>query len=535
MGGRGPSGGRRRGNKGLAGSAQIASRRDGGLAIAIAIAIVAGCSFPLAAHAQAWRVEAGVSTGATWTSNADVSGLTGEADGILDVRPHVRLRVDGAQIKLAGSAALSVVTYLKHTQPTRLEPDVDLVANVEAIQRLLFIDAGVRASQTSANPFGARPESGSTSDNSVTTTQVRVAPRIEGNAGSSLRYRIQSENTLTRESGATAEVAGADSSGYFGRHSVFLEQEPRPLGWRLEAERSETHYRDATQDAIVLDLGRATVDYALSNDFVIGVHGGREHTSFVTDGETGGNLYGMSVRWKPSGRTSLAALAEKRFFGSSWRLAFDHHTPRIAWTLSASRSIQTAPQSVFDLPASNNVAALLDALFTSRFPDPIERARIVDEVISRRGLPASTLAPISVRAQRLSLVNVVSVGATLIGSRNSLSFTAFQTRTEDLPDTLRFATGSALTNNIQRGVGAALSHRLSPTATLVGSADWTRIRALDGLGGERSTQRTARMQTSVALQSRTTVIGGARYRDLISNTIADGHEVAVFVGLDHAF
>lgn len=504
-----------------------------------AAAAVAALALPTSAAAQKWTIDSGISSDLTWSSNARLGGNgtdSGSSGGdvLLDVRPRIRLLAEGARLKLSGSAALSVVTYADRSQPTRLQPDIDLTGSLTAIERLLFIDASLRAVQNSANVYGPRPENGATSENSVTTTQARVSPRIEGQLGSAQRYRLLSENTWTRESGATTTVPGLSVGGYFGRHSVLVEQDPRPFGWKVEAERVKTRYRNAVEDPLVIDLGRLTLDYEFAADFAAGVHAGRERTSFQT-GNSGGNLIGVQAKWTPSLRTTLSAFEEKRFFGTAWKLSFDHRTPQIAWNIGTSRSVETSPQSVLDVPGSGNVAAILDAIFTTRYPDPVERARVVNEFIAREGLPTSTLRPIFVRAQRLSLTTLSSASVTLIGVRNSLSLVVFQTRTEDAIDSGPLATALAFTNNTQTGLAIAGSHRLSPALSLTGSADWSRVRALRSTAGEESSQRTVRLQVNAEVVKKTTLSAGARYRDFKSSTTSDSREAAVFVGVDQRF
>lgn len=505
-----------------------------------AFAGLAALAVPGLASAQKWAVDAGISSQLTWSSNARLGGTgdggngNGGSDVLLDVRPRIRLLAEGARLKLSGSAALSAVAYAGNSQPVRLQPDVDLTASFIAIERLLFLDASLRAVQNSANIYGARPEQGVTSENSVTTTQARVAPRIEAQIDSLRRYRLLSENTWTRESGATTSVSGLRVGGYFGRHSVLIEQDPRPFGWRIEAERSETRYQNAVEDPLVIDLARLTFNYEIASDFTIGIHGGRERTSFET-GDSSGNLYGVQAKWTPSPRTTFSAFEEERFFGRAWTVSFAYRAPQVAFSLSSSRSVVTSPQSVLDVPGTGNTAALLDAIFTTRYPDPIERARVVNELIAREGLPTDTLQPIFVRAQRLSLTTQSSASATLIGVRNSLSLVVFQTRTEDAVDSGLLSTALAFTNNTQAGAAIGASHRLSPTMALVGSVDWTRVRALRSAAGERSTQRSVRLQLNAEVVTKMTVFAGARYRDFETNTTSDGREAAVFVGVDRRF
>lgn len=483
------------------------------------------------AHSQRLGVESGIRTQLTWSSNPELDAAGGRDDLILDLRPYVTVRAEGARLRLDGSAALNGVTSAHGTQPSRLLPQADLNARLEAIERFFFIEAGARAVQTAENPFGVRPEAG-TSRNTITTGQLRFSPSIESEPGPSTRYRLRSDNSWTRDNAPESSL-GAQAAGYFGRHSGLFERDPLPLGWRVEAERSETRYRDGFQDPLTLDLARLTVNYALGVDVTAGVRLGRERTSLLPGDEDTGNIYGAEATWRPSPRTSLTLFDEKRFFGSSWRLGFDHRMPAMAWNLTLSRTLDTSPQALFDLPAVDNVATLLDTAFTARFPDPIERARIVQDLIARQGLPASTVRPTSIYTQRLSIVTLRSVSVALIGRRNTLTLAGFQSRTEDVPEAATLVVNTTATNNTQYGSSLAWNHRLTPLTTVNASSEWTRIRALQA--PDRSIQRTTRAQINLQVGPQTSTFAGVRYRDINSNVVTGGREGAVFAGLDHRF
>ena len=498
---------------------------------------VLSLTVPRAALADRWSIDAGVSSEVTRTTNADFGGTNSGADTIVDLRPHVRLHVDGARIKLSGAAAVSAIGYVDRTQPSRLEPDIDLVANVVAVERLVFVDASARAFQTSVNPFGARPDVGTTSENSLTTAVYRLAPRIEGTTpGGGIRYRAESDNSWTHEFGATTDVTGTGAAGYFGRHTLTVARDPHPLGWQLEGQHAETRYQDTSQSPLKIDLLRATVDYLFWEELTLGLRVGRENNNFAFAGEdTSGKVYGVQGRWVPSPRTDFNGYLEHRFFGSSWEIAFKHHTPHLAWNLTLSRLLESTPQSLLDLPPSENVVGLLDSLLTSRFPDPVERARVVNDLIARSGLPASTLQPIILRTERLSVVQLASASLTLLGVRNALTFTIYRTRTEDLASGAPLALNDPAANNSQQGAQVELNHRLTPTTDLTASADWSRITALDAVGDDRTIQRGVRLKVGRLVVPKTTVYAGARFRNLSSNTVPNAKEAAVFVGFDRRF
>lgn len=507
-------------------------RRQGMPSLA-ALAAAAAVLVPPPAQAQQLTTQAGVSTQLTWSSNPELGVSSGGRDDtILDVRPHISLRREGRRVRLAGSAALNALASANGTQKSRVLPEADLNGRVEAVERLFFVDAGLRAVQVSQDPFGARPETSSHS-NTLTTTQARLSPSFEWEQGPDTRYRLRSDNSWTRQSTAEDVPQTSSAEGYFGRHAALIESDPRPLGWRLEAERSETRYRDNTQEPLIFDLARASIDYAVAADWTAGIRMGREHTSVLPEDDQDRNIVGAQARWQPSPRTLLQGFREKRFFGSSWRLTFNHRMPRLTWNLALSRTLDTAPQALFDLPPTENVAGLLDAMFTTRFPDPAQRAQVVQDLLARQGLPAQTLRPTEIFTRRVSIVTRRTASLAYVAARSSVTVSAFQARIEDATPSSPLATGTALDNNTQRGASLALSHRLTPTTGLSLSTDWSRIQAL--AAPDRSIERTARLRLNMQATPKTALFAGVRYREIDSNVAVEGREGAVFVGLDYTF
>lgn len=494
---------------------------------------------PSSAWAQKWTIEPGISSRLSWTSNAQF-GTDAEAgsDTTLDVRPRIAVRAEGSRLRLAGSVALNGIAYADHTLPSRVLPEGDLSARLEAVERWLFVETSARVFQTSRDAFGVRPEGTSTS-NTLTTTVGRFSPYVQGPIGPLTRYRIRSDSTWTNDSSVDSGTAASGASGYFGRYAAFIESDPRPLGWRLEAERSETRYRDEATTPLVGDLARFVVDYAITAELSAGLRAGYERNNFVSTGTKNYTTYGGQARWQPSARTLLTGEGERRFYGSAWRLRFEHRAPRLSFNVGLSRGVESAPQSLFDLPANGNVAALIDAMFTTRYPDPAERSKVVQQFIVDQGLPATTLGPTNLRSQRLSLVTASSISIGFIGSRSSVVISGFDTRTEDLPDTSAPTPVGAAGNNTQYGGALTFSHRFGMTVSLGATVEWSRIRGLDvvapAVSPETTTQSGARVQLSVQASPKTSAIFGGRYRSIESTAAIPGHETSVYVGLDHRF
>jgi len=522
----------RRTQRWLVGRALVGRRVRVAALVATAGLTLSTVSRPVSA--ELWRLDPGISSQLAWTSNTQLGSAVGQEDFGLEVRPRISIRGEGARLRLDGSGSLRAVTYANGTQPNRTLPEGDFSARLEAIERLLFVETGARALQSSENPFGANPALTSTA-NTVTSAQGRLSVYMDTGPTSEYRFVARTDNVYTKTNGAAFALTTTAARSVFNRHSVSLEREPRPLGFRVEALRGRTRYLDDVTEPIDVDLARVSLFYLLEHDLRVGIRGGAERDSFVTGDDRRRAIYGVEARWRPTERTSIDGFVEERIFGRGWRLAFDHRTPLVAWTALLNRDIGTTPQSLFDLPATNNVAALLDAIFTTRFPDPAERARQVQDFIAQQGLPSALVKPTTLVSQRLSIVNSASASLTLIGSRNSLAISVFQARTKDALDSGLLVTGSAITNNVDQRVGFVLSHRLTPTSSLSASLEWSRIRALDGIGSDETKQGTARLQVSTRVAPRTSFVYGVQYRKLASNVAVSGEEAVALVGIDHGF
>ena len=80
----------------------------------------------------------------------------------------------------------------------------------------------------------------------------------------------------------------------------------------------------------------------------------------------------------------MAAFGKADFSVRVTRFGASNRLRRFATNLSASRSVATYPQLILQLPATGNVSGLLDAILTARFPDPVERAQQVQDLIDRQ-------------------------------------------------------------------------------------------------------------------------------------------------------
>jgi uncharacterized protein (PEP-CTERM system associated) len=277
--------------------------------------------------------------------------------------------------------------------------------------------------------------------------------------------------------------------------------------------------------------------YALTSTANFGIRGGYESTSYVLQNKNQA-IFGAELSWRPSERTDFFSLVERRFFGTGWQLRFTHRMARVAWNMAWTRDVVSSPQAFITLPPTNNVAALLDAALTTRYPDPTERSRAVADLIAREGIPTSLSTQTSLFAQRLGLTQGANASVVFVGVRNSLAFSGYRTKSEDLADSVfsSFIVGSA--NLKQTGGSVSLSHLLTPATSLTLVGSYVRAQGVGRDQGLNSKQNAVRLQVTHQLAPKSSMFAGARVQRFDSNVpglSTSAHERAGFVGLSHRF
>ena len=499
------------------------------LRLILALSLALGCAGP--ALAQRWNIDSSVETQATLTNNANYDvGAQSEGDLIFSVLPAVSFSREGSRLRVAGSASLNALWYVDGVQTNRVLPQANILANLEAIDQLFFIETALVANQSVLNPFLPTSAADSTF-NKYTYVQGRVSPYLQGNVGNNWRYLVRSDNSYTYSTQTDSQL----DNSYYGQHVAQVVRIARPLGGSLRVQSNVTRFYDQRDEADqTLDTALATVNYAFTPQFTAGLRGGYERTNY-TRIEESGPIYGAELAWNPGPQTRIAGFWESRFFGPSYDFGASTRLRRFAINLSASRDVATNPQLILQLPATGNVSGLLDAILTARFPDPVERAQQVQDLINRQSLPSELPGGVNIYSRNANVYTSGSGTFALIGARNTLALNLYYLKTETLPDAAIPPTFITFNNNVQTGAQLTLSHRLTPVVSVNATAGWWETRGFDASAGLVTDQNLFRVQVSRQLSPRTNAFIGARYQqqDSTSGGIGDRNEAAIFAGLFH--
>ncbi|MGH6612353.1 MAG: TIGR03016 family PEP-CTERM system-associated outer membrane protein, partial [Burkholderiaceae bacterium] len=465
-------------------------------------------------------IEPSVEGQVTWTNNANYeNGSERESDFVFEVIPRVSFLREGPRLRVNGSAALNLVGYAEGTQSNRILPQANVLANYEAIERFFYLEGELLANQQALNPFLPRSDTSSTF-NKYTYVQGRIAPYLQGNIDVDWRYLVRSDNTYTSSTQADAPLDDA----YYGRHVAEILRLPTPLGGAVRVQSDITRFRDQPETNQRLDLARATVNYAITPQFVAGLRGGYERTNYTFDEESGA-IYGAELTWTPTPRTRLNSYWESRFFGPAYEVDFSHRQRTLAANFAVSRFVTTYPQLLLQLPPTNgfgNVSNLLNAILLARFPDPIERARQVQELINRNALPASLPGGVRIFSQSVNVVTSASATLAWIGVRNSVALSPYYLKTRLLPDAAIPPTFVTFNDSTQRGISLSGSHRLTPVMLIAATAARRESRGSGQAVGNDTDQNSIEAQLTRQLSPNANAFVGARYQQWDSTSATLG-------------
>ncbi len=512
-------------------------------------ALTAGClcaAFAPSAAAENWRTSAYASAMETYTTNVNYApGSQATSDWVTSLAAGFNVNGRGARVQLNGSVAATWNIYAGDTQNNSIAPSVNLSGSVEAIENFFFVDASANVSTSFVSPFGPQPPSLVNATNNRYISQTySVSPYIRGVLGSSnISYQVRDDNIWTVASSFGNSSAKVPNT-YGNQLSASMASGTRPVGWTLEYNRFEYDNGIPTDNSD--HAGRAPDRAVPDRPAVAGVRQGRVRGQQVPPGGHPRKPRGRSTapassgvrrsapKWGASGSTSSSAPS------FSWQIS--HRLPNAAISANFTRGLSSFPQLALLIPAGVTVTQFLDAAFTTRIPDPAERALAVQEFLARTGLPPTLAAPVNVYGTTISLQNTQSISLVLIGVRNSVTFTAFNVESSTIG-----GTGEALPpqfqigqNNTQTGIGMNFAYQLSGFTSLGANATYSTTRANDtSLANARSNNFSAGANASTRLGPKTTATAGVTYSLFQpvggSTNQSDTSTINAFVGVSHTF
>lgn len=458
-----------------------------------------------------------------------------------------------ARLKLDGTFSVTETYYGSQGQPASFAPNVSLNASLEAIEKFFWIDANAVVTQSFLTPFGPQPANLTTPTNNRYTTQAYgVSPYIKGVIVGDISYSLRDDNYWSRSSSygdSAATVPATYSNNLSGQVSSVL---GNGGGWTLQYTR-QSYDNGVDTGTYVIQVGRAILSYAVDPQLTVSARGGYESDHFpALTGANGsllpssnntGAIYGAGMNWRPGERTSLNGYWEHQFFGSSYNWQLTHRLPNVALSATFTRGLTSFPQLALVIPGGVTVAQFLDAAFTTRIPDPAQRAAAVAQFLAQTGLPSTLASPLNFYAQSITLQQTATLSAVWVGLRNSVGLTLFNTQSEAIS-----GTGSTLppafalgTNNTQTGGAINYSHRLSGLTNLIAGVTYSTTKPNNtdsSVSDLRSNNFNVSVSISTEFTPKTSGAVGATYfvfQTPGSNNFGTQSTASLFASIAHTF
>jgi uncharacterized protein (PEP-CTERM system associated) len=447
------------------------------------------CCRPVSA--ATWDIVPTLRLSETYTDNVSLApDAARQADWVTQLTPGISLAAIGRRLRLNARYTPQLTYYARGQQANQVYQRLYASANAEVAERLLFLDAAATVDQYNISLQGPVTTSNvNTTGNRSTVRTIFVSPAVIRDLGSAARaearytYSVLSSNTTSSLSNNAAN-----------RIDLRLSNGPsyKVISWDLAYYRQIIDYENVVQPDTDTEVATARARYLITPTVgLVGRLGYEDYHYRIVGPGAGGSAWGAGFEWTPSPRTSLTALAGRRFYGDTYFLDFHHRTRSTVWSIGYSEDITTA-RSQFFLPATTSTSDYLNTLLSSRFPDPVARKTAADDFIARTGLPPDLSAPINFYTNQLFLLKRGQASLGLLGVRNALIGGVFRDSREALPGSLAF-TGAgdfAVSDTvIQTGGSLVWNHQFSARSALNVGGTYSRNEFLN-------TGRTDRLATA---------------------------------------
>jgi uncharacterized protein (PEP-CTERM system associated) len=503
---------------------------------------------PVQTHAQAqnsraWNSEAALQVNTTATTNAALapSGAA-RKDLVTSIQPSYQLSGQGAHFKLKARVGADVVNSARGTpnnantnnQNTRISPLVQTELNAMLVEKLVLIDSSINIASSELNAYAPRIEMG-TAQNRQRVSTYRLSPYVN--------YKV-SEKTLllARHEEVISDTAASMNTEAirqrFSNTQLRAERKPTPWGGSLEFSKQQTRLSAQGTARWSLTSYKAVGDWAMTDELVAGPVWGQERSTLLLQDQVD-NLYGLHLQWKPSERTLFSAEVAHRFFGTGWDVNLRHRTALTSFVLEWNR-VPVTTVNALGATTSTQLSGFLDAILTGQYPNAVERAALVNDLIDSRGLRADLPNAVNVTVRYAQLQTGVNATWVLLGARNTLALSAYRQTRQRLARSGDLLSNSLSVNaqdNRQTGASLNLSRRLTPQLSAALTSSWSRIRGLALRAADVSDEQIYRLTMTQLQSPRTGISTGLQYNRFRTTVVGINSysATAAFVGLSHRF
>jgi uncharacterized protein (PEP-CTERM system associated) len=499
---------------------------------ALVIAMLLTTGPDLLAQTRGWTIVPSIGLRGTYTDNVSLAAVPEAGDFVTDIYPGLAVSGRGPRFSANLNYTGNALFYSRNPEQDRLANTLSAFANLEAVEKLFFVDALANVSQSYISPFAPRPTDITTiTANRTEARTLSLSPYLRSVTPGGYSYEARYRNTWT--STDSALLAKVNTRELISRIASPISL----FGWSIDGNITDINYEDQTgRPERKSSIIRGRLFYQPDSSVRLSLVGGNESNNYVLQQEQSYPIYGYGASWKPTPRTSAEFNWERRFFGPAPFASFEHRTPLTAWRISYSKDVSSYQQELLRLPAGNTTA-LLDAIFTARIPDPVRRQQAVEQFMRANGTPAFLTSSTAFYSEQVFVHEQLQGSFAILGARNSITFTGFHTISTAVtapPPGLPAEVFVALNSHInQQGFGAGVSHSITASTSL--GANASRVYAETEETGIKSRNDFLALNLAHTVSPKTNTFAGFSYTSFEQEGAPTSYARSVFAGLVHRF
>lgn len=483
---------------------------------ALATIMLAG-SLASPAVAQTWHFTPRISLTETWTDNLYLQpDALARSGWITNLVPSFSLEHRGPRLNVFADYRYQHDLY-QDSSGDASRNYLRSLASFEAVEKRLWLEGRANITQERLSAFGAGvvPDTPGFNANRVETQLYSISPVVRGAVADLAQYSARASASALRAEG----FAHTDTTEV---QATFRDTGRRRIGWLVDMSvlRTRSDVFGTLDDRRL----RAALTFSPLAQWNLALVSGVEDSDFAVEGGERRSTPGFGVEWSPSPRTQLAAVAQRRFFGTGHVATFRHRTPRTAWVISSRRDAAVLSTTIG--AGAITLDTLMSDLLAAAVPEPTARLEAV-----RRRLAEFGAAPTSIAGgfltERPFLNHALDATVAIIGVRSTVTLGAYRREQTALLDAPLVGDSFATSDVIrQHGFNAAWTYRLTRVTSLTAAA--SRLRTTGSDGGPSTTHDLGTLYLSTQLGSRTTASLGVRRVDFGSTRPGAYEENAVF-------
>lgn len=358
--------------------------------------------------------------------------------------------------------SLDSAFYTEKNSNHRINNSFDVDTSIEIAEQFAFIDIEAYSSTQNISAFGPLATEDRISSNSNRTKNYKVSPYFKGTFNEDINYELKQ---IFYKSSSNGNII----SGKTEKNTKFsLEKNPenKKFGWSTVASHEIADFRE--NRTIKNSALKGAVSYGYGDQLIFLVITGVEKTNQISLLQESHSIFGLGGKWKPSPQTYLFSKFEKRYFGNSHEILFEHLTRKTAWRYKDSKTISNGND--FGSGTTGSMVDVLDGFYIQIEPDPVRRRKLVTIELERLGLSADAKIFNDYFRSASTLQNIQLLSLALLGRRSTVTLEAFKTKNERLQGLLRppaLGDDFDLNDQVQQhGLSMLAAHRLTPTTAI---------------------------------------------------------------------